>query len=184
MIVEGQSALNAVNQVRQAKNQALLCIQGKLPNAADRSRSRVMAHEQCQILFSTLGCGIESQCNPDNLQFRQVCLLVEGDADGQHVLWLQLLLFKHYLAPLLEHGQVRVINAPVGRRSSPDRNRADMSHNNYLWNESEKRRYLDSEAGIGRSTITAFKGIASLPPKELHFLLVDPATRRERLVTP
>ncbi len=183
LIVEGQSALHAIDQVRRAETQAVLCMQGKLPNAVDRPRSRVLAHAQCQMLFSTLGCGVEPDCDPENLRYRQVCLLVEGDADGQHVLWLQLLLFKQYLAPLLEHRFVRVIHAPVGRLPAPDTNLEKPACENYLWNEAEKRRYLDSANDPGQSTITAFKGIASLSSSEIDYLLVDPTTRRERIVT-
>lgn len=184
LVVEGLSALHAVDNVRQPQEQAVLCIQGKLPNADTRPRSRVLAHEQCQLLFSTLGCGTESACNPELLRYQRICLLVEGDADGKHVLWLQLMLFKQYLAPLLETGLIRVIHAPVARINAVHADNQALNHERYLWDEAEKRRHLDSMDTSDERTMTAFKGIASLASPELNYLLVDRTTRREKLVTP
>lgn len=175
--MEGQSALHAINNVRNKRDQALLSLQGKLPNAAKLTRTRVLEHSQTRQLISTLAVGLEAECNPLALPFRGVRMLVEADADGQHTLWLLLQLFHRYLHPLLDAGLVGSIQCPLARIDG-----AVGSH--YVWNNNEKRRYLDCEDSSETRTITVFKGIASLTATERHQWLINPATRREQVYKP
>lgn len=177
LIVEGQSALHAINNVRDKRDQAVLGLQGKLPNAAKLSRKRVLEHTQTRQLIATLAVGLESECSPSTLPFRGVRMLVEADADGQHTLWLLLQLFQHYLHPLLDAGLLGSIHCPLARIDSAEGSR-------YMWNDNEKRRYLDCENTSETSTITVFKGIASLTATERHHWLINPATRREQVYNP
>jgi len=179
LVVEGQSALHAIDAVRRRDSQAVLCLQGKLPNAADRSRTRLLAHKQTRLLLDTLGCGLSPACDPERLAWSRVLLLAEGDSDGQHALWLILQLFTHYLAPLLCSGHVRVIRAPVAR---VDESGTENTATHYLWSDAEKRRYLAQNTESRTATISTFKGIASMTANERHQLLVDPATRREQVL--
>jgi len=176
LIVEGQSALQAIDNVRHRRSQAVLSLQGKIPNAAARSRKQVLAHAQTKQLISVLGTGVEADCDPKLLQFHRICILTEADADGQHALWLLLQLFRRYMAPLLSSGVVIVIQAPLARIDTPDETR-------YLWNDNEKRRYLECRDAEEQSTISVFKGIASLSATDRHHWLVNPATRREQMIS-
>ncbi len=168
-IVEGKSALNALDQVRSRAHQAVFAVQGKLPNAARHSAGRLLKNPQASGLLSTLGYTAEGQ---SDCQFSQVLLATDPDADGHHCRWLMLALLQRFCRPLLESGRVRVVSAPMFRVGDKD-----SSNCEYFWSEHDKQQFLANRSDTGQG-VTTFKGLASLSSDELHRWVVAASTRR------
>jgi len=177
-VVEGKSALGAINQVRDKQNQAVLAMQGKPPNAAKLSRAKVLANDQVQRLVETLECGTGDQCRPERLKFHKICLLSDADPDGIHCQQLMMVLFQTLFEPLLEHEKVVTLACPLYRYTD------GQQKTRYWWNESDKRRFIDQTGGAVTGTITRFKGLASLATNEKFDLLINRKTRSEHFVKP
>ena len=54
LIVEGKSAANALDQVRDRRRQGIFMMQGKIPNPETARLTRLQQHEQCAALMDLL----------------------------------------------------------------------------------------------------------------------------------
>jgi len=173
LIVEGISALSAVNQVRENESQSIFAVQGKIPNAATQARKKIIQNAHCQQLFKLLGCGLLENCNPDELVYESVVILSDPDADGVHGQYLLYQLFQQFLTPLLDTARVHFVVAPRYRLDHPG-----DEQSKYFWSAAQLRQFLHNQVGAEQFNTTVFKGLASLSSKELWHWVVAPQTRR------
>lgn len=179
LIVEGKSALSAVNQVRNRSSQAVLSLQGKIPNAETQSKQKILRNEQCQRLFAALDCDSPDTFELSKLGYKQVVILADPDPDGVHGQLLILQLIKNYIDELLQANRVRVVVGPRYRVQT-----GTPLHFNYFWAEPELKRFLNENMSVGQDCIVVFKGLGSLSSDELAKWVVSPQTRREIPIGP
>ena len=173
LVVEGKSARDAINRVRDRQSQAVLAMQGKPPNANQHSVSKMLENPQVQSLLAALGYTDEAKQTQGGIRYKKVCILTDADIDGAHCRYLIAQLFQALMSPLITAGRVYLIHAPLYRFDNPD------GSTGYLWSDDEKQQFLDPSGTQYAGRITRFKGIASLNSGELSTLLIDPASRRE-----
>ena len=78
-IVEGRHAGNALRQVRNRRSQAVLAMQGKIPNPARRTNARkIFENPQISLLLRSL------EAENEHVRFARILLLCDADIDGLH----------------------------------------------------------------------------------------------------
>lgn len=182
LLVEGQSALHAVEQVRQRRSQAVLALQGKLPNVLTRPKHVIKRNVHCQELFNTLGCGSGEECDPDAMSYGAVVILSDPDVDGAHSRYLLLQLFQHFLLPVVQAGKLRLVVSPRYRYDPANTSATDEAStksSTFFWSQEDKQQFLDNQPTYNKGRITVFKGLGSLSKHELSQCVVAKETRHE-----
>jgi len=205
LIVEGKSAADALDQVRNRQMQGIYYLQGKIPNPAKLSKARMQAHEQLGPLHALLepdlnksvsttsveNVSVASHCtsaetsgttqshSSKSLQYDSIILVPDPDVDGQHNRLLLLQWFAKFLPQVIDQRRLRVFPTPFERC--------------ILENGQYQYKTLDAfPAGIVRSAnapdsshsgVTRFKSLASISRDELARLLCYPLSPRSHLLT-
>jgi DNA gyrase subunit B len=180
-VVEGDSAALAVGQVRDARTQAVLAMQGKPLNALRASAGRVATNPWYRALVGSIGTGSGAAFDLAALRYERVLLLTDPDADGIHCGALLLLFFHRWLPALLERGHVWLVRPPFGEVDRQDGQRPLL-----VYSEPEFQSVCNGLRRAGPSAFIAlrYRGLGSLGLDALESLCVNPGTRRSRALTP
>ena len=92
--MEGDSALGAVKQARDADYQAVMPVRGKTLNCLKASYDKIFKSEIITNLMKILGCGVEvkAKANKDlstfdlnNLRWEKIIICTDSDYDGYQI---------------------------------------------------------------------------------------------------
>ncbi|MFK7736272.1 MAG: toprim domain-containing protein [Pirellulaceae bacterium] len=197
IIVEGDSASQAVCAVRDPTFQAILPMQGKPLNAAKASRTAVLEFELYDRLLTALGFtnlphsqgSQTTKCRYDRIVF-----VFDPDADGIHCGALTLIFFHRMLPALLAAGKLFQVRAPLfefqlenagnGEAHSDEnhvlKRRSLYAYSEFQANDMEKE-LKQLKYGYNRKY---FRGLASLPAALLKSQCICPETRHGFVVEP
>ena len=170
-IVEGDSAGGSAKQARDRQFQAILPLRGKVLNTEQASTTKVLTNKELSDVVSVLGCGAGSTLRLEKLRYHKVCLLMDADADGNHICTLLLTFFYRHLPELVRRGHVYIAQPPLYR--------IDVGRTVY-WalDDAEKEHILHNLNG--KAQVTRFKGLGEMNPATLKETTLDP-TRRSLL---
>ena len=178
-IVEGKHAANALRSVRDRRCQAILPMQGKVPNAVRSSRNRLIQHPQLNDLL----CAINPQRMPEpestSIRYRRLLLLNDPDFDGHHAGSLLILFFYCYLPHLIEAGHLYNVQAPLFGLYRESECVALAYSDEGLQQQLEHFK----QAGAEPAEVRRYKGIASIEPAILSRECVSAKSRRSSLLT-
>lgn len=175
-VVEGESAGLAVARVRDADVQAVLPMQGKPASASSTSEHKLLAHPFYAALVTELAAGAGAACDPRDLRFGRLLLLMDPDADGIHCGLLVLMFLHRCLRPVLDAGIVEIVRPPWGEVSvAGGAPRVAFSEPEFLAMAAEAR----PEGGVARR----YRGLAGIDHALLLAHCVAPATRRSERVS-
>ena len=81
--------------------QAILPLKGKVLNAEQAGKAKVLDNKELTDIVSALGCGMDDQYDPGRLRYGKVILLTDADSDGHHIATLLLTFFyRHVPGPV------------------------------------------------------------------------------------
>ncbi len=184
-IVEGDSALGACKQSRDAEFQGIMPVRGKILNCLKADYGKIFKSEIITDLLKVLGCGVEvdtkrnkelSTFNIQNLRWSKVIICTDADVDGFQIRTLILTMLYRLVPTLIEEGYVYIAESPLFEINC-------KSKTYFAYSEREK---ADIVSGLGgaKYTISRSKGLGENDPDMMWLTTMNPATRRLIKVMP
>lgn len=184
-IVEGDSALGACKQARDANFQAIIPVRGKILNCLKSDYDRIFKSEIITDLIKVLGCGVEvkskaakdlSLFDMDNLRWSKVLICTDADVDGFQIRTLILTMIYRLMPKLIEAGKVYIAESPLYEVTCGDQTY-------FAYNEIEMDE-IKEEIGDKKYTVQRSKGLGENEAEMMALTTMNPATRRLIKVTP
>lgn len=183
-IVEGDSALGACKQARNAEFQAIMPIRGKILNCLKCEYDKIFKSEIITDLIKVLGCGVEvrskaskdlSAFDMNNLRWNKILICTDADVDGFQIRTLVLTMIYRLMPQLIEQGKVYIDESPLYEVTCKDQTY-------FAYNEVEMDR-IKEEIGNQKYTVQRSKGLGENEAEMMALTTMNPATRRLILVT-
>ena len=160
LIVEGKSAANALQRVRDRQNQAVLALQGKIPNAVKaKSEKKLLENIPICNLLSAIAVDWSGGFCIDRHRYDRLIILTDPDADGVHARALVILLFYLHLRDIIDRGCLYVVYAPLYSIESRLLERPAIA---YTDSHYQKVQADLREKGIEDTVTTRYKGVAGM----------------------
>ena len=184
-IVEGDSALGACKQSRDAEFQGLMPVRGKILNCLKADYPRIFKSEIITDLIKVLGCGVEvqgkavkdlNQFDLSNLRWNKVVICTDGDVDGFQIRTLILTMLYRLCPTLINEGYVYIAETPLFEITCKEKTW-------FAYSEKEKADILQSLEGK-KVNIQRSKGLGENDPEMMWMTTMNPETRRLVKVMP
>lgn len=184
-IVEGDSALGACKQARDANFQAIIPVRGKILNCLKSDYDKIFKSEIITDLIKVLGCGVEVKSKAakdlalfdmNNLRWSKVLICTDADVDGFHIRTLILTMIYRLMPKLIEAGKVYIAESPLYEVTCKDQTY-------FAYNEMEMDE-IRAEIGDEKYTVQRSKGLGENEAEMMALTTMNPATRRLIKVTP
>ena len=184
-IVEGDSALGACKQARDANFQAIMPVRGKILNCLKSDYDKIFKSEIITDLIKVLGCGVEvkskaakdvSMFDMEALRWNKIMICTDADVDGFQISTLILTMIYRLMPRLIEEGKVYIAESPLYEVTCKDQTY-------FAYNEIEMDE-IKAELGDSKYTVQRSKGLGENEADMMSLTTMNPATRRLIKVTP
>ena len=184
-IVEGDSALGACKQARDATFQAIMPVRGKILNCLKSDYDKIFKSEIITDLIKVLGCGVEvkskaakdlSLFDINNLRWSKILICTDADVDGFHIRTLILTMIYRLMPKIIEAGKVYIAESPLYEVTCKDQTY-------FAYNEKEMDE-IKEEIGDQKYTVQRSKGLGENEAEMMALTTMNPKTRRLIKVTP
>ena len=184
-IVEGDSALGACKQARDANFQAIMPVRGKILNCLKSDYDKIFKSDIITDLIKVLGCGVEvkskaakdvSMFDMDSLRWNKIMICTDADVDGFQIRTLILTMIYRLMPKLIEEGKVYIAESPLYEVTCKDQTY-------FAYNEIEMDE-IKAELGDSKYTVQRSKGLGENEADMMSLTTMNPATRRLIKVTP
>lgn len=184
-IVEGDSALGACKQARDANFQALMPVRGKILNCLKSDYDKIFKSDIITDLIKVLGCGVEvkskaakdvSMFDMNALRWNKIMICTDADVDGFQIRTLILTMIYRLMPKLIEAGKVYIAESPLYEVTCKDQTY-------FAYNEIEMED-IKKQIGNKKYTVQRSKGLGENEAEMMSLTTMNPATRRLIKVTP
>ena len=184
-IVEGDSALGACKQARDANFQAIMPVRGKILNCLKSDYDKIFKSEIITDLIKVLGCGVEvkskaakdvSMFDMEALRWNKIMICTDADVDGFQIRTLILTMIYRLMPKLIEEGKVYIAESPLYEVTCKDQTY-------FAYNEIEMDE-IKAELGDSKYIVQRSKGLGENEADMMSLTTMNPATRRLIKVTP
>lgn len=180
-IVEGDSALGACKQSRNAEFQAIMPVRGKILNCLKSEYDRIFKSDIITDLIKVIGCGVEVPAkkksgkdmisfNLDMLRWNKIIICTDADVDGFHIRTLILTMIYRLMPTLINEGKVFIAESPLYEINCGDETW-------FAYTEKEKNDVI-AEIGNKKYSIQRSKGLGENDPDMMSLTTMNPTTRR------
>jgi len=164
-ICEGESAGGNLIMARDERYDAVIPLRGVPLNAVDVDLDTVFDNAEMTGLISTIGAGVDELHSLKNPRYSKIVITSDADVDGMKITALILGLFGSKMSFLIDNEMVYVAEP-------------------YLYKQGKNYYYLDEFDKLDKNKpFTRFKGLGEMNSDELYSNLMDPETRRWKLIT-
>ena len=184
-IVEGDSALGACKQARDANFQALMPVRGKILNCLKSDYDKIFKSDIITDLIKVLGCGVEVKSKAakdvtmfdiDALRWNKIMICTDADVDGFQIRTLILTMIYRLMPKLIEEGKVYIAESPLYEITYKDQTY-------FAYNEIEMDE-IKAELGDVNYVVQRSKGLGENEADMMSLTTMNPATRRLIRVNP
>ena len=184
-IVEGDSALGACKQSRDAEFQGLMPVRGKILNCLKADYARIFKSDVITDLIKVLGCGVEVQnkhvkdvaaFDLNNLRWNKVVICTDGDVDGFQIRTLILTMLYRLCPTLIKEGYVYIAETPLFEITCKEKTW-------FAYSEKEKAEVVRQLEGK-KYKVDRSKGLGENDPEMMWLTTMNPETRRLVKVLP
>lgn len=184
-IVEGDSAVGAVKQGRDAEFQGIMPVRGKILNCLKADYGKIFKSEIITDLLRVIGCGIEvkdkhvknlAEFDIKNLRWNKIIICTDADVDGYHIRTLILTMIYRLVPSLIKDGYVYIAESPLFEITCKDKTW-------FAYNEQEKAEILRELDGK-KVTLQRSKGLGENEPEMMWMTTMNPESRRLIKVMP
>ena len=188
-IVEGDSALGACKQSRDAEFQGLMPVRGKILNCLKADYPRIFKSDVITDLMKVLGCGVEvsgkavkdlNQFDLSNLRWSKVVICTDGDVDGFQIRTLILTMLYRLCPTLIREGYVYIAETPLFEITCKEKGGEKTW---FAYSEREKADILKELSGK-KVNVQRSKGLGENDPEMMWMTTMNPETRRLIKVMP
>ena len=188
-IVEGDSALGACKQSRDAEFQGLMPVRGKILNCLKADYPRIFKSDVITDLMKALGCGVEvsgkavkelNQFDLNNLRWSKVVICTDGDVDGFQIRTLILTMLYRLCPTLIREGYVYIAETPLFEITCKEKSGEKTW---FAYSEKEKADILKKLEGK-KVNVQRSKGLGENDPEMMWMTTMSPETRRLIRVLP
>ena len=188
-IVEGDSALGACKQSRDAEFQGLMPVRGKILNCLKADYPRIFKSDVITDLMKVLGCGVEvsgkavkelNQFDLNNLRWSKVVICTDGDVDGFQIRTLILTMLYRLCPTLIREGYVYIAETPLFEITCKEKSGEKTW---FAYSEKEKADILKMLEGK-KVNVQRSKGLGENDPEMMWMTTMSPETRRLIRVLP
>ena len=188
-IVEGDSALGACKQSRDAEFQGLMPLRGKILNCLKADYPRIFKSDVITDLMKVLGCGVEvsgkavkdlNQFDLSNLRWSKVVICTDGDVDGFQIRTLILTMLYRLCPTLIREGYVYIAETPLFEITCREKGGEKTW---FAYSEREKADILKELSGK-KVNVQRSKGLGENDPEMMWMTTMNPETRRLIRVLP
>ncbi len=180
-IVEGDSALGACKQSRNAEFQAIMPVRGKILNCLKSEYDRIFKSDIITDLIKVIGCGVEVPSkkksgkdmisfNLDMLKWNKIIICTDADVDGFHIRTLILTMIYRLMPTLINEGKVFIAESPLYEINCGDETW-------FAYTEKEKNDVI-AQIGNKKYSIQRSKGLGENDPEMMSLTTMNPSTRR------
>lgn len=183
-IVEGDSALGACKQARNAEFQGIMPVRGKILNCLKANYDKIFKSDIIVDLLRVLGCGVEikTKHNKDfnsfdinQLKWDKIIICTDADVDGFQIRTLILTMIYRLMPTLIKEKKVYIAESPLYEITS--------SKNTYFaYSEKEKASICSKIKG--KYKVQRSKGLGENEPEMMSLTTMNPETRKLILVMP
>ena len=184
-IVEGDSALGACKQSRDADFQGIMPVRGKILNCLKADYEKIFKSEIITDLLRVLGCGVEVQhkgakdinsFDLNALRWKRVIICTDADVDGFQIRTLILTMLYRLTPTLIREGCVYIAESPLFE--------IECKGKTYFAYSDREKAEIVSGFGGAKHTISRSKGLGENDPEMMWLTTMNPETRRLIKVMP
>ena len=184
-IVEGDSALGACKQSRDAEFQGIMPVRGKILNCLKADYVRIFKSDVITDLMKVLGCGVEVKDKHTkelagfdlaNLRWNKIIICTDADVDGFQIRTLILTMLYRLVPTLIREGYVYIAESPLYEIECKGKTY-------FAYSDREKASYVE-KLGNARMTINRSKGLGENDPEMMWMTTMNPESRRLIKVMP
>ncbi len=184
-IVEGDSAMGAVKQSRNAEFQGIMPVRGKILNCLKADYGKIFKSEIITDLLKVLGCGVEVQdkrakdmaaFDLNNLRWNKIVICTDADVDGFQIRTLILTMLYRLTPTLIQRGYVYIAESPLYEITCKEKTW-------FAYSNKEKDDIVASLEGK-KADVQRSKGLGENEPDMMWLTTMNPETRRLIKVMP
>ena len=186
-IVEGDSALGACKQSRDAEFQGIMPVRGKILNCLKADYNKIFKSEIITDLIKVMGCGVElkgvkkskelADFDLDSLRWNKIIICTDADVDGYQIRTLILTMLYRLTPTLIREGYVYIAESPLYEITCKD-------DTWYAYSNKEKDDIVNGPLAGKKCTIQRSKGLGENEPDMMWLTTMNPETRRLIKVMP
>lgn len=184
-IVEGDSALGACKQGRDAEFQAIMPVRGKILNCLKADYDKIFKNDIITDLMKVLGCGVEvtTKANKDlstfdlsNLRWNKVIICTDADYDGFQIRTLILTMLYRLTPTLINEGFVYIAESPLYEVTTKKKT--------YFAYSDAEMTEIAAKLADEKYTLQRSKGLGENEADMMWMTTMNPESRRLIKVTP
>src|SRR5439155_2073864 len=148
----------------------VLPLRGKILNSEGLALNKVLGNAELADLVSAIGTGAGEKFDLGGLRYGKIILLMDADADGNHISTLMLAFFFRHMTDLIRKGHVYIAQPPLYRI-------AVSKETFWARDDEHKEEIIAALRENAKYEVSRFKGLGEMDPKVLKETTLDPRRR-------